>query len=112
MTFVEECGEAGNSGTLMSIVTEVAAFDPYVIGIYLGTRGRGFDMRVRGRILVLPDLSTLKESYPVNHDAIPEEFSVCTSHSDSEEKIQFLGDRMFQSSSTRGFCGFFINTPV
>lgn len=65
--FVEDSGEAGNSGTLMYIVSPHDGENTEIIGVYLGTArvkmGQRFlrhseaDLKARGRILRLPQLT-------------------------------------------------------
>jgi hypothetical protein len=58
--FVEQQGEAGNSGTLMYAFRE--DLTPLPLGVYCGTASRGADMRHRGRVCPLPRLASLRSA--------------------------------------------------
>lgn len=56
--FVEQQGEAGNSGTLMYAFTK--DLTPVPLGVYCGTASTGANMRHRGRVCPLPSLASLR----------------------------------------------------
>jgi hypothetical protein len=70
--FVEESGEAGNSGALMYNIDPQVGSDPVVIGIYLGVKYPMLDKKHRGRICPLPELTSLQfhpvREVPANPD--------------------------------------------
>jgi hypothetical protein len=61
LLFVEDSGEAGNSGALMYSINPQLGRIPFVIGVYLGTRkGLSLDLKMRGRICPLPKLENFR----------------------------------------------------
>jgi hypothetical protein len=61
LLFVEDSGEAGNSGALMYNINPQSGRIPFVIGVYLGIcRGLGRDLKKRGRICPLPKLENFR----------------------------------------------------
>ena len=110
--FVEQSGEAGNSGTLMFLLHPDGK-EPTVVGVYLGVKNKNskgdFDLHCRGRICPLPDLTEFEEHYVC--DAPLQTFSLWKKLTNTYKKFAFGVGAFRKVYAEPSVYGVFIEDP-